>query len=298
MAAAEGCRRIATETSSTREPVVAFPGGDDFRLICDAIAQGSPALVLGETGLIGDLPGAIALHHASEYQVALVTYKGSGKKFLVAVAEQLGIPTTETKFDKNGEPTGEKDLTMDALRDEIAQNVGDRTLLVLPEAKRLTTSIRYWLEDLMSEGVRIVCFAAANPGRDIFLEMLEIELEMPSDRAIRSVMEQEAQVQGLNLSKAELAQLQPLAGRNPMLARKVVKNHRLGLTQKAKPQHTQYVVIMPLVIACLMAFGIVRFIGLGTSNQSLYIFGGATLVAGMTLKQVGQVRGARRRLGQ
>ncbi|MEO0376736.1 MAG: hypothetical protein AAF329_19375, partial [Cyanobacteria bacterium P01_A01_bin.17] len=147
-----------------------------------------------------------------------------------------------------------------------------------------TTGIRYWLEDLMSEGVRIVCFAAANPGRDIFLEMLEIELELPSDRHIREVMEQEAQAQGLNLSKVELAQLQPLAGRNPMLARKVVKNHRLGLTQKAKPQHTQYVMIMPLVIACLMPFGIVRFIGMGTQNKSLYIFDGAALIAGMTLK--------------
>ena len=289
----------ATDRSSRVETAaVALPESDDFRLICDAIAQGSPVLVLGETGLIGDLPGAIASYHRETYQVALATYKGSGKKFFVAVAEQLGIPTTETKFDKNGEPTGEKDLTMDALKDEIAQNVGDRTLLILPEAKRLTTGIRYWLEDLMSEGVRIVCFAAANPGRDIFLEMLEIELELPSDRRIREVMEQEAQSQGLNLSKAELAQLQPLAGRNPMLARKVVKNHRLGLTQKAKPQHTQYVVIMPLVIACLMAFGIVRFIGMGTQNKSLYIFGGAALIAGMTLKQVGQIRGSRKRLGQ
>ncbi|MEA5467213.1 hypothetical protein VB741_26085, partial [Leptothoe sp. PORK10 BA2] len=62
--------------------------------------------------------------------------------------------------------------------------------------------------------------------------------------------------------------------------------------------HTQYVVVMPIVIAALMAFGIVRFVGLGTGNQSLYIFGGTALVAGMTMKQVGQVRGARKRLGQ
>lgn len=266
-------------------------------MICDAIAQGSPVLVLGEKGMGEELPGAIAQHHSSDYEVAIATYKGSGKKFFVALAEQLDIPTTEDKYNKDGEVIGEKPMTMEALKDEIAQNVGDRTLLVLPEAKRLTTGIRYWLEDLMSEGVRICCFAAANPGRDIFLEMLEIELEMPSDRAIRSVMEREAQAQGLNLSKAELAQLQPLAGRNPMLAKKVIKNHRLGLSQKAKPQHTQYVVIMPLLIAMLMSLGIVRFIGMGTQNKSLYIFGGVALISGMTLKQIGQVRGARKRLG-
>lgn len=108
----------------------------------------------------------------------------------------------------------------------------------------------------------------------------------------------EAIAQGLTLTATELAQLQPLAGRNPMLARKVVKNHRLGLTQKAKPQHTQYVVIMPILIAALMAFGVVRFVGMGTQNKSLYIMGGVCLVSGMALKQLGGIRGARKRLGQ
>ncbi|MFM2314915.1 MAG: hypothetical protein RLZZ04_4191 [Cyanobacteriota bacterium] len=67
---------------------------------------------------------------------------------------------------------------------------------MFPEAKRLTTSICYWIEDMMSAGARLVCFAVANPGRDIFLEMLEIELELPSDRCIQEEMEAEAQRQG------------------------------------------------------------------------------------------------------
>ncbi|WP_250565965.1 hypothetical protein [Adonisia turfae] len=103
---------------------------------------------------------------------------------------------------------------------------------------------------------------------------------------------------GLQLSKSRLAALQPLAGCNPMLARKVVRNERLGLNRSVRPQHMQYVVVMPIVVACLMAFGIVRFIGMGTRNKSLYIFGGTALVAGMTMKSLGQVRGARKRLGQ
>ena len=140
-------------------------------------------------------------------------------------------------------------------------------------------------------------FSPVNPGRDIFLNLLEIELELPSDAAIRQVMEQEAQRQGLQLSRAELAELQPLAGRNPMLAKKVIRQRKLGIKHQ-KPEHTQYIVIMPVIVACLMAFGIVRFVGLGTDNRSLYIFGGVTLVAGMTLKQLGNVRGARKRLGQ
>ena len=219
---------------------------------------------------------------------AIATYKGSLKKFFVAIAMQLGCPT----HDDN-----DKAMTVDALKEEILINSGEDTLLILPEAKRLTTSIRYWLEDMISAGARIVCFAVANPGRDIFLDMLEIELDLPSDRHIREVMAAEAEKQGLQISKSRLAELQPLAGRNPMLARKIIKNEALGLKQD-KPEHTQYVVIMPIILACLMSFGIVRFVGMGTGNKSLYIFGGVSLVAGMTLKQLGGIKGARKRLGQ
>ena len=66
---------------------------------------------------------------------------------------------------------------------------------------------------MISAGARVVCFAVANPGRDIFLDMLEIELDLPSDRHIREVMEAEAQKQGLKIDKSRLAELQPLAGR-------------------------------------------------------------------------------------
>ena len=270
---------------------------EDFNRICAAIQAGSSVLALGETGMIGDLPKAIAQHFESELRVAQATYKGSGKKFCISLAEQLDIPTTEPKYDKEGELVGEKALTMDALKDEILQNVSPETLLVLPEAKRLTTGIRYWLEDLIAAGVRLVCFAAINPGRDIFLDMIEIELQLPSDRHIRAVMEREASKQKLEVSKSRLAELQPLAGRNPMLARKVIRNEKIGLKQ-AKPEHTQYVVIMPILIAALMSFGVMRFIGMGTRNRGLYITGGCALIAGMALKQVGQVRGARKRLGQ
>ena len=239
-----------------------------------AVRAGNSVLVLGEAGS-GKTDFALALHQemSGEFNSAIATYKGSIKKFFIAIAMQLDIPTTETQYNKNGDPTGEKDLTVDALKQEILDNSGEDTLLIFPESKRLTTSIRYWLEDMISAGARVVCFAVANPGRDIFLDMLEIELDLPSDRHIREVMEAEATKQGLKIDKSRLAELQPLAGRNPMLARKIIKNEALGLKQD-KPEHTQYVVIMPIILACLMSFGIVRFIGMGTGNKSLYIIGG------------------------
>jgi hypothetical protein len=245
--------------------------------------------VTGEAGSGTDeLAQALYKEMLEEFSCAIAIYKGSPKQFLMAIATQLNLTTTD---DKN------KSLTVDALKDEIAENCGDNTLLILPFANRLTTGIRYWLEDLISSGVKAVCFAVTNPNKDIFLEMLEIELELPSDSYIRVVMAAEAQRVGLQIDKSRLAQLQPLAGRNPMLAKKVIRNEKLGLKQD-KPEHTQYVVIMPVIIAMLFSFAIVRFLGLGTGNQGLYLVGGIAFVSATALKQLGGVRGARKRLGQ
>jgi hypothetical protein len=98
------------------------------------------------------------------------------------------------------------------------------------------------------------------------------------------------------ISDEELAKLEPLAGRNPMLARKVIKNAKHGMVKT--PEHTQYVTLMPVLIAALFAFAVVRFVGFGTGNRALYILGGVSLVAAMGLKQLGNVRGSRKVLGQ
>ncbi|MDB9529944.1 hypothetical protein PN498_28415 [Oscillatoria sp. CS-180] len=269
----------------------------EFQQVCEAVRQGCNVLVLGEAGNNADFPKLLYRQFEGRLNVAIAKYKGSGKLFFQKMAEALDIPTTEDKYDREGNVTGEKPMSMDAIKDELLMNIGPDTLLILPEAKRLSSSIRYWLEDAIAAGCRMVLFSPVNPGRDIFLDLLEIELELPTDQAIREVMADEAKRRGLQLSRSELAELQPLAGRNPMLARKVVRQRRLGLKHQ-RPEHTQYIVIMPILVACLMAFGVVRFVGMGTKNKSLYIFGGTALITGMTLKQLGSVRGARKRFGQ
>jgi hypothetical protein len=50
-------------------------------------------------------------------------------------------------------------------------------------------------------------------------------------------MEQEAKKLGLSLSQSKLAELQPLAGRNPMLARKVVQRQKLGMIARPGAAH-------------------------------------------------------------
>ena len=91
---------------------------------------------------------------------------------------QLGCPIEDER---------DKPMTVDALKEEILVNSGENTLLIFLEVKWLTSNVRYWLEDMISTGV-IVCFAVANPGREIFFDMIEIELYLSSDRHIRDLI--------------------------------------------------------------------------------------------------------------
>lgn len=237
------------------------------------------------------MAATVASELAGEFSVATATYKGSAKKFFQQLAQQLDVPT-EIEDDKGRI----KELTVERLREEIALNLPTDALLILPQAKRLTTIIRFWLEDLINAGCRVCCFAVANPQRDIFIEMIEVKLELPSDRAIRSAMEDEAAKLNFDLTPARLSQLQPLAGRNPMLARKVVRQEKLGINQTV--EHRQYLVMMPILLAALFSFAVIRYVGMGTGNKNWQIFGGVALTVAMAAKQLGRVEGAKKRLGQ
>jgi hypothetical protein len=109
-------------------------------------------------------------------------------------------------------------------------------------------------------------------------------------------MEDEAAKLGLNLTPARLSQLQPLAGRNPMLARKVVRQEKLGINQPI--EHRQYLVMMPIILAALFSFAVIRYLGMGTGNKNWQIFGGIAFTAAMAAKQLGRIEGAKKRLGQ
>lgn len=254
--------------------------------IMAALNAGSSVIVLGEIGLDEGLRVEISDRWHGHF--ASATYKGSGKKFFQQIAWQLEVPTES----EEGKP-----LSMDALKDEIAMNCNSDTLLVFPEAKRLTTGIRYWLEDLMANGVVVCCLAVVNPGRDIFLKMLEVELELPSDRIIRDTMKTEAQRLGLELKESRLAELQSFAGRNPILAKKTIQREALGMNPD-KVEHGQYLDISPLIGAFLCTLGVLRFIGMGTGNKSLYIIGGISIMSAMCLRYLGKIGAKQRKFGQ
>ena len=60
--------------------------------VCNAVRAGNSIIVLGEAGT-GKTDFAVALHEemSNEFQSAIATYKGSIKKFFIAIAMQLRL---------------------------------------------------------------------------------------------------------------------------------------------------------------------------------------------------------------
>lgn len=84
--------------------------------------------------------------------------------------------------------------------------------------------------------MQLDCPTENDEGKAMTVDALKEEILVNSGEDTLLVFPESKQI-----SKSRLAELQPLAGRNPMLARKIIKNEALGLKQE-KPEHTQYVV--------------------------------------------------------
>jgi hypothetical protein len=243
-------------------------------------------LLIGEMGSgVGDLAAGFA---AEFERSTIATYKASAKLFVLAIAKGLGV-ATQTDDEKP------RDLTTDQLKESILEQA-EGIVFVLPEAHRLPASLRYWLMDCMADGAQVMAIAAANPKKDLFLELLVIEAKEPSDEQIRAIMRAEARkYRHLHLSEGDLAELQSYAGKNPMLARKAIRSKALGIKLE-KPEHSQYLDIWPLCMAFMCLLGAVRFVGMGTGDRSLYLIGGMAMMSGLAMRYAGQVKGAKRGL--
>ncbi|PSF33909.1 9-O-acetyl-N-acetylneuraminate esterase [Aphanothece hegewaldii CCALA 016] len=195
---------------------------------------------------------------------------GTVKQMLLEIAGDLSIDT---------ETIEGKTMTSQQLQDAIADWLLDNlAFLVLDNAHRFPVSLRCWLEKLHLQGQPMLLLATFPPARDIFLKLPRIELEPLSDRSIREIMQDEAAALGLELSTGQSADMQQRAVGNPMLARRVVREEYLGL-EGNNYDHTQWIDGTPLLIAVLMCFMILRFLGLGFNNTSLYLLGGILTVA-------------------
>ena len=239
--------------------------------IAAAILANSSILVIGEPGSGKSFLAQLITQELTD-QGFLVSSPGSGtaKQTFMSIAEDLGI---------DPETLEGKAMTTQQLQGAIAHFLGLNTaFLILDDAHRFPISIRYWLEKLHEHRIPMLLLATFPPARDIFIKLPRIELEPLPNQAIREIMEDEAINLGIELTPGQMADLQQRTGGNPMLARRVVKEEYLGLDGHAL-DHTQWIDGTPFLIAALMCFMLLRFLGLGFNNTSLYLLGGIMTVA-------------------
>ncbi|MBD2458416.1 ATP-binding protein [Nostoc sp. FACHB-87] len=259
------------ETEPT-EPDITTPG--EFKIYRQAelnrttaslLANGA-ILIAGEDGSGKSVLASAVVEklQTDGFMVAFIE-PATPKQMLLEIAHQFDIPTEDLEG---------KSLTADRLKRAIAGFLEENTaFLIIDDAHSCDPKFRMWLKQLRRSNVPMLLLATDPPRTDIFINIPRIELKPLPEYAIREIMVQAAAEREINLKPSELAKLQERAGGNPMLATRAVDEEYLGLEIEGA-DHRRYFDITPLILLAGIAFVIMRFIGLGTSDQALYIFGG------------------------
>ena len=269
-----------------------------IELISQAIEQGESLLIIGEQGS-GKSTVANSVKASCEDTfkggIAIVNYSGSIKPFLLSIGRQLKIELTKPKINSKGEEVGETPMSVDEMKEEIGSNLFNK-LLIIDDAHRLPTSLKLWIEEAHKEGNQLLLFSITDVAKGIFLRLGKVELPAPTELQIRDLMQREAIALNLSLSPSRLATLQRRTGKNLMLAKKVIRDESLGISSGI--EHRDYVDISPFIMAGLAGLAVVRFIGLGLGDRTLYIVGGVAMVISLMLKYLARgLTRNRKRLG-
>jgi hypothetical protein len=219
------------------------------------------------------------------WNVAIADYSSSAKDTLLEIADQFGCQTADNSG-KNPKP-----FTASQLREEITQKLEESdTLLICDNAHRYPQTIRYWLQDCLasekSDRALLLMLATKPPVGGIFFKVPRISIQTMNSIEIREIMLEEAGEINLTLPASVIADLEQRCGGNPFLARRVVREQSLNLSSGEQGDRIDYVDGTPFLIASLSLIGIVRFIGMGLGDRSLYIIGGIATISAISLRVV------------
>lgn len=236
-----------------------------------SLKANSSILIAGGQGSGKSVLGTAVVSQLEEEGFTVVSLEpATPKQMLVEMAMQLGVAIVEESLETNRS----RSLTAEQLKPAIAIELRKQTaFVVLDDAHLCELKFRNWLRTLERQSIPLLLLATDPPKTDIFISIPRIELGPLPEYAIREVMEQAALERGLNLKISDLARLQQRAGGNPALAIRAINEEYLGLEPEAG-DHRRYIDGTPLLLLLGIGFIVLRFIGLGTSNQTLYIFGG------------------------
>lgn len=242
-------------------------------------------LMIGDegTGKSAIADGVRTAFRSRGWKVAIAEYSGSAKNTLIEICEQLQL-SCEYEDNSGKKP---RPYTADELRAEIGQALNiSNTLLICDNAHRYPVSMRYWLQDCIGDKALLLLLAVLPPKKDLFLKMPRIVIQAMGSIEIREIMLEEAADIGLKLPASQIAELEQRCGGNPFLAQRVVRELSLGLGENEEGDRVDYIDGTPFLIAGLSLIGIVRFVGMGLGDRSLYIIGGIATISAITLRIV------------
>ena len=238
----------------------------EFNRITASLLANGAILIVGEEGS-GKSVLANAVFERLTCDGFLVAFvePTTPKQMLLEITQQFNLPSQDIEG---------KNLTVDKLKKAIADFLRENTaFIIFDDAQNCEIKFRIWLKQLRRKCVPMLVLATDPPRADIFINIPRIELKPLPERTIREIMKGAARERSIDLSSADLSKLQERAGGNPMLAIRSIEEEYLGLDIEGA-DHRRYFDITPLILVVGVIFIIMRFIGLGTNNQSLYIFGG------------------------
>lgn len=254
----------------------------EIDLVCGALDARQSLLIIGKVGEGKSYFSAKVAEEMSArgWTVWLGKYEGQAKSLLESISARFDIPITIEVMEGK-----EKPMTAIQMKAELLANLArPNWLLIFDDADRIPVSLRYWLESLNAENVRILLVSAPPPPKDIFLKLVRIEMKPFEKNFLRQVMTDEAVSQGIQISTQQIADFESRVGSNPALAKRIIAEQRLGLVSDREGDRPDYIDGTPFIIALLATLSIVRFVGLGLGDRSLYIIGGMAMVCGLVIK--------------
>ncbi|MBD2770715.1 ATP-binding protein [Iningainema tapete] len=248
-----------TRTTSNKR-VRAHHNRQDYRAsltkrVVSNLGEGNSLMLIGE-------PGMGKTHLAKLVQTELdavyAIYTGSVKACLVAIAQQIDCPIVN----EDGKP-----LTIDRLKEEIAQNING-IILIADNVHRFPASLKYWLEGLQEAGIIMLLLGTKRDLEGVSFKMPRLKLEPLTEADTRSLIWKEVSVRNLSLPSHRVAELASRAGGNPMLAKRMIDELESGVDDPNLNDGDTYIDISPVLMAAVGILAAVRFIGLALHDRS------------------------------
>lgn len=202
----------------------------------------------------------------------------TARQFLLHIAENLEVETTTLEG---------KAMKIDQLKVAIARRLKEEiAFLAIDDSQFLNIKIRLWLKSLVESGQPMICTAKDAPKSDLFMVLPPpLALQPLSERQIGELMQATAHKRGKVLTKSELSRLKHVTGGWPGLAIRAIEGEYIGIEREVA-DHGNYFDITPVIFAFVALVAIIRFIGLGLSDQAMYIMGGILTTAIMSIRMI------------